>query len=155
MANPNDDHLAAEKLKEFLAKRGVRMLDMASQLAADNNDAVDLAAAIQSKPDLPSLKQVLKLIDGLSISVEDKLKLRQRLLNRAVAADLEGNVVDRHGAGTGGDVGVGSMLMDIASDYEFYLFAMTTGLVVIVFGKRMMRSLLLATWVMCGDDVEL
>lgn len=143
MAQPTVEQADAQQLKDFLAKRGARMLDMATQLAsaAAPDDGADTATATAGQPaELPSLKQVLELIDGLGIDVEDKLKLRQRILNRAVAEDLVDSVVERRqivGGEDGGGNGDGGWLMSIASDYEFYLFAVTTGLVVSVFGKRM------------------
>lgn len=134
MSAAADDAVDAAKLKEFLAKRGEKMLKMAAELGGGEEASSPASPA----GELPSLQQVLELIDALGIDPEDRLKLRERILNRAAGDPEFGADVDRviEAAGSGQTYdGLG-----VLADYDLVVFGVVATVVLSVFGKRQVAN---------------
>lgn len=107
-----------QKLQDFLAKRDGIMTRMAAEMSV----ADELKALAQ-----PAIDKVLSVIDSLGIDEADKQKLRERILKQATSAAFSEEETAKSAR---------QNVLNISSDYEYYLFVATAGLVLSVFGKE-------------------
>lgn len=111
----------AQLSSDFLAKREASMSKLVEQL---------------SDTEQPSIEKILSLLDTLGLDDSTRTEIRQRILREATETAAEIADAVNTTPTSPKRLSAGLLSSVVSPDNEYYLFAVTAAIVLIVFGKN-------------------